>query len=105
MLSVPLHIAADHPAFEGHFPGNPLLPGVSLLAEVLEVLLHDPALSERVGSRPRIAIAKFLAPVLPGATLDLRLQLNGTKVQFDVRQGDRLAASGHFDAAVAPPEP
>ena len=40
--SVALAIAADHPAFAGHFPGRPLLPGVALLSEVLEAVLAEP---------------------------------------------------------------
>jgi 3-hydroxymyristoyl/3-hydroxydecanoyl-(acyl carrier protein) dehydratase len=105
MASITMHIAVEHPAFVGHFPGNPLLPGVSLLAEVIEAIRSDPALRERVGPCPRIGIAKFLAPVLPGATLELMLRPTGTRVQFDIRQGDRLTASGHFEAAVAPTAP
>ena len=99
MSPIVLHVAADHPAFEGHFPGRPLLPGVSLLAEVIEAVLSQPELAALLGPRPRIGIAKFLAPVLPGAELGLHLRPQAGRVHFDVRQGDRLTASGHFEAA------
>jgi 3-hydroxyacyl-[acyl-carrier-protein] dehydratase len=99
MHSVALHIAADHPAFAGHFPGQPLLPGVSLLAEVLEALLDDPALAALIGPAPRIGAAKFLAPVRPGAQLVIRLEPGPRGVRFEVREGERIAASGQFEAA------
>lgn len=96
-----LSIAADHPAFAGHFPGQPLLPGVSLLAEVLEAVLADAALAARVGPAPRLAQVKFLAPVRPGAELQIRLDATGRGLRFEVRElsgGERLAASGQFEA-------
>jgi 3-hydroxyacyl-[acyl-carrier-protein] dehydratase len=42
-----LHIPAQHPAFDGHFPGAPLLPGVVLLDEILEAVR---AATERAGA-------------------------------------------------------
>lgn len=105
MSSQPLTIPVDHPAFVGHFPGNPLLPGVSLLAEVIEAVLRDPELAALIGSCPRIGVAKFLSPVRPGARLELQLRPAGRRVQFDVRQGERLAASGHFDVVAAESSP
>jgi 3-hydroxymyristoyl/3-hydroxydecanoyl-(acyl carrier protein) dehydratase len=99
MHSVDLHIAADHPAFAGHFPGQPLLPGVSLLAEVLEAALDEPALAALIGAAPRIASAKFLAPVRPGARLVLQLEPGPRGVRFEVREGERVAAVGQFEAA------
>lgn len=33
-----LVIPPDHPALPGHFPGNPLVPGVLILAHVLAAL-------------------------------------------------------------------
>ena len=102
MPPITLHVAADHPAFEGHFPGNPLLPGVALLAEVIEAVLADAELAAAVGPQPRIGIAKFLAPVLPGASLILQLRSQGERVHFDIKQGERLTASGHFEPAMTP---
>ena len=101
MSAMRLHIAADHPAFAGHFPGQPLLPGVSLLAEVLEAILDDAALAAIVGNSPRIGTAKFLAPVRPGATLTVHLDASPRGVRFEVKDAERIAASGQFEAASA----
>lgn len=98
MHRVELHIAPDHPAFAGHFPGQPLLPGVSLLSEVLEAVLDAPALAARVGLAPRVGAVKFLAPVRPGAQLAIELTDGPRAVRFEVREADRLVASGQFEA-------
>ena len=92
MHTVALAIAADHPAFAGHFPGRPLLPGVVLLSLVTQ------ATQGRLGATPRIDNAKFLAPVGPGAQLRLALrdQPGGNVVAFEIWLGPRLAARGQL---------
>jgi 3-hydroxyacyl-[acyl-carrier-protein] dehydratase len=89
-------IAADHPAFAGHFPGWPLLPGVALVAEVLEAALAVPALAGCIGLSPHLEVVKFLAPVLPGASLLIRFRVTSTALEFVVDDGAHLAASGRF---------
>jgi 3-hydroxyacyl-[acyl-carrier-protein] dehydratase len=100
MLPTTFTVPADHPAFDGHFPGQPLLPGVALLAEVIEAILGDAELSALVGPRPRIGIAKFVAPVLPGTVLSMALRAQGGRAHFELRQGERLTATGHFEPGV-----
>ena len=100
---VSLAVDAGHPAFEGHFPGRPMLPGVALLAEVLEAARSRPALAAAVGATPAIAVAKFLAPVLPGARLEIALWSSGGALAFEVRDAGRVAASGQFARAAAAP--
>jgi 3-hydroxyacyl-[acyl-carrier-protein] dehydratase len=94
-------IAADHPAFAGHFPGRPLLPGVVLLAEVLEAAAADPVLAEAVGTSSRLSVVKFLAPVLPGAVLEIAFQMAARSISFSVSEHGRIAASGQFTRADA----
>lgn len=67
---------ADHPALQGHFPGDPILPGVSILAAVLEAI-------EAIDPRgPPIAhcswrVAKFHSPVRPGDELSINIEVLG----------------------------
>ena len=95
----PVDIAVDHPAFAGHFPGRPMLPGVALVAEAMEAAAADPALARAIGPAPRLTVVKFLAPVGPGARLEVSLSLEARTVAFAIRAGGRVAASGQFARA------
>lgn len=97
-------IAADHPSFAGHFPGRPMLPGVALVAEAMEAALEDAALAKAIGPAPRLSVVKFLAPVAPGATLEVALRLEARAVAFRIDDASgRAVASGQFARADADP--
>lgn len=68
MNRLTLHIAANHPTGAGHFPGNPIIPGALLLAEVLARIGQAEQLQLVPG---RIKAAKFLHPVRPGDSVEI----------------------------------
>lgn len=87
-----LDIDARHPAFEGHFPGQPILPGVVLLSEALAVI---EALESRPAQHWMIASAKFLSPARPGEPLVMTHErLASGAVRWEIRAADRAVASG-----------
>jgi len=94
-----VEIGANHPAFDGHFPGQPLMPGVALLAQVLEAALNEPTLRACVGNEPRLAVVKFLAPVGPGAALTIDFFLGPRTLDWRLRDGARDVASGQIARA------
>ena len=94
-------VLADHPAFAGHFPGHPVLPGVVLLSFVMQALAARPLLAERVGATPRLDNAKFLHPVGPGSRLRVALREQGSGVAFDIWMLDTAVARGQFAGVVA----
>jgi len=89
-VSVQVHLGADHPAFAGHFPGHPVLPGVVLLSLVMQALAEQPAVQQLLGASPTLTQAKFLAPVTPAQAaqpLHLSLQPQGSGVAFVLASG------------------
>ena len=96
MNTLPLFIAADHPAYAGHFPGRPILPGVVLLDQAQRAL--EQACALRING---LALAKFLSPVLPGEALELDYENTATGLRFEIRCGARRVASGRYTVAVA----
>ena len=107
MASRHVAVEPDHPAFAGHFPGQPVLPGVVLLGEVLELLLREAP--SALGPQPCVSAVKFLAPVRPGASLEVRWSApEQQRVRFEVWRhaaGDpaqgQLAASGQLQRGAA----
>ena len=91
-----IDIPPDHPAFAGHFPGHPVLPGVVLLSLMMEALAARPALADLVGPTPQISNAKFLQPVAPGTRLRITLKEQGTGVAFEILNGDTAVARGQL---------
>ncbi len=82
IASVQRTIPEDHPAFVGHFPGLPILPGAALLAEAIAWIEEELDCSV-VGS----ASVKFLSPVRPGAVCDFDARWQGVEVEVDCRVG------------------
>ena len=64
------HIPADLPAFKGHFPNNPLVPGVCQLALCADAYgrLHGKRVEIKGVSR-----GKFIRPILPLTDVALTL--------------------------------
>lgn len=103
MSVIPLPVAANHPAYDGHFPGRPILPGVVLLDAALHALATQHTLQPAAA---QFKSAKFLNPVLPGEALALHYA--GSPVdgfRFDIRCGDRIAASGSVVFSLSPERP
>jgi acyl-coenzyme A synthetase/AMP-(fatty) acid ligase len=71
------------PAFLGHFPGDPILPG----AAVLDLIARAATLAwPELGAPRAIARAKFTAPVKPGDTLRIHLDRRANEIAFTVER-------------------
>lgn len=87
------HFAVGHPAAEGHFPGNPIIPGAVLLREVVAAIsgpVNAPAMPFE------ILWAKFRIPVRPGNTVEISWVDVGGEVRFtcSIAGSDRPAVTG-----------
>lgn len=106
-IEVRRRVPADHPSFAGHFPGQPLLPGVVLLNEVMGAALAQPGWAAALAQGSALPQAKFLAPVRPDSELRIVLQQEGSGLRFEVfcapagvatgpAGGEVLAAKGQW---------
>ena len=93
-------VPLDHPAFAGHFPGTPILPGVLLLDMVLVKLAEATGLSPQSLS---VSSAKFLSPAGPGDRLALTYQINANgSIRFQITAAVPLDSTTRSKANALP---
>jgi 3-hydroxyacyl-[acyl-carrier-protein] dehydratase len=83
-------ISPEHPALPGHFPGNPIVPGVLLLSRVAQ------AVRSIFGSEIiAVPAVKFHVPLRPAERFEIELyRAEDDIVKFRVARGKTLIASG-----------
>ena len=85
-------ILIDHPCFPGHFPGQPILPGVLLLERVMS--LAQASIGQSL-NECTVYNVKLLASVVPGDALDVQLaRTNLNEYKFTVRISQAGGAEG-----------
>lgn len=85
-----LSVPADHPALPGHFPGQPIVPGVVLLA-----LVHDQARSQLgFGDGPsRWQRLKFLRPICPDERFRILIDGDADAFRFQIETATGAAVA------------
>jgi 3-hydroxyacyl-[acyl-carrier-protein] dehydratase len=107
------NITANEPFFTGHFPGNPLMPGVLIIEALAQLggtaILEPGAFARKTPYLAGIDKAKFRRPVVPGDCLMmeatvLRSKLNVGWVAAEAKVDDKLICSAElmFSIVAAP---
>jgi 3-hydroxyacyl-[acyl-carrier-protein] dehydratase len=97
--------------FQGHFPGQPIMPGVLILEAMAQTGGIFVVKTLGIDTQDKLFLftgidgAKFRRPVLPGDRLDISAQLIRRKMNIWKMQGQatvdgELAAEGVFTAAI-----
>ncbi len=86
-------VTINEPFFVGHFPGQPIMPGVLIVEALAQVgavaMLSQPAYQGKLAFFARIDNTRFRRPVTPGDTLRLEVTLD--KVRGRVGKGTGIA--------------
>jgi 3-hydroxymyristoyl/3-hydroxydecanoyl-(acyl carrier protein) dehydratase len=67
------NVPADSPWFSGHFPGEPILPGIALIYMVEQAIVQNALAKGEQVQLHALKRVRFTQPVRPGETLSLNI--------------------------------
>ena len=79
--SITILINEKHDVFKGHFPGNPIMPGVCMIQIIKELTA---AITKSTLIIQTLSNVKFMALINPEVTPELRLELEITTTEDDL---------------------
>ena len=102
-------VSVNEPFFQGHFPGNPIMPGVLIVEALAQVgavaILSIPENKNKLALFAGIDDLRFKQQVLPGDVLELEVEI--VKVRGPIGKGmatatvrGQLAARGELTFAL-----
>lgn len=98
----PRRVGHDHPAIAGHFPGDPLVPGVVILEEVYDALVA----AVGPGRLVEVRSVKFLAPLRPDKAFEVTIEPGSDgRYRFACIRDDCVLVQGQLQLAADAPEP
>ena len=102
------HVRGNEFFLRGHFPGNPIVPGVilcAILAQSACVLMQDAMEAGKLPVYTGLNNVKFRSPVKSGDTVEARCHIRRAKPPFYFAEGTvsvdgRLCVSAEFSFAI-----
>lgn len=102
------HVRGDEWFLQGHFPGNPVVPGVILceiLAQSACILLSDEMAQGKLPMYTGLNNVRFKSPVKPGDTFETKCRITRARPPFYFAEGegyvgDRLCLKAEFSFAI-----
>jgi beta-hydroxyacyl-ACP dehydratase FabZ len=97
------NVTANEPMFTGHFPGNPVLPGVYMIEALAQLggttVLEPGDMARKLVYLVGVDKVKFRRPVVPGDRLDMEARVLRTRrnigwVSIEASVEGKLACSG-----------
>ncbi|KQC09842.1 MAG: hypothetical protein APR62_13135 [Smithella sp. SDB] len=95
-------VPADSPWFSGHFPGEPILPGVALVAAVKQAILEEALKKGMQLQLHSLRRVRFMQPVRPGDKLSISINSedvgDDVSFSFKIMKKENIVSSGHMTA-------
>ncbi len=106
------NVTINEPFFQGHFPGNPIMPGVLIveaMAQIAGVLAFGSGVQGNAVYFMSIEKAKFRKPVVPGDQLRMEIKVtqqrgNVWKFSGTATVDDKVVSESEFTAMVVTKE-
>ena len=83
-------ISEKHPSLNGHFPGNPIVPGVVILDEVINAVTNKYKQLKVLG----FAAVKFNARLKPEQIVRISFDESKKGINFECKMNSTIIASG-----------
>ena len=102
-------VSVNEPFFQGHFPGNPVMPGVLIIEALAQVgavaMLSQPEFQGRTAYFAGIDKARFRQKVVPGDVLMLETEIIKVKGPVGIgkataRVNDKVAAQAELTFSI-----
>lgn len=85
------NVTMNEPFFQGHFPQEPVMPGVLILESLAQVgavlLLSEPDFQGKTAYFAGVNQARFRRKVVPGDVLHLEIEITKLRKSFGVGKG------------------
>ena len=96
-------VGAEHPSLTGHFPGHPVVPGVVMLGEIMNIIREMANENLEFVGVPSV---KFMSPLKPEESLRITLKHQGDgAMEFTCATASRSIASGCLQYRIVPVNP